>query len=347
MEDLFDDDTPQQKGGKARAEKLSPEQRREIARKGASARWALESNIPKATHGSADQPLQIGDIQIECYVLETGVRVLSQRSMIAGTGFSRGGPRHDGEIGNLGAELPRFAGQSWLKDHISSDLTSALKSPILFRLPSGAKAYGYPATILADICDAVLDARSHGKTGPRQEVIVHRCETLIRGFARVGIVALVDEATGYQEIRDRKALEEILNSYIAKELQKWTPTFPDDYFHNIFRLKGWQMPQLPTVRPGIIGHYTKDIVYSRLAPGVLKELEQLNPTDGKGQRKHKHHQHLTRDHGHPKLKDHLRDVVLLMRASDGWHEFKRLLDRTKPRVSAPGELPFNPGDDDE
>lgn len=346
MADLFDDETPQQKGGKARAEKLSPEKRSEIARKAASTRWASDASIPRATHGSADQPLRIGDIQIECYVLENGVRVLSQRSMVAGAGFSRGGARHEGEA-DLGAEIPRFAGQAWVKDFISKDLSSALRTPILFRLPSGAKAYGYPATILADICDAVLDARAAGKTTPRQDVIVHRCETLIRGFARVGIVALVDEATGYQEIRDRKALEEILNSYISKELHKWTPTFPDDYFLNIFKLKGWKLPQLPTARPGVIGTYTKDIVYSRLAPGVLKELEDLNPTDGKGQRKHKHHQHLTRDHGHPKLKEHLKDVVLLMRASESWHEFRKLLDRTKPRVSAPGELPFYTGDDDD
>jgi hypothetical protein len=91
-----------------------------------------------------------------------------------------------------------------------------------------------------------------------------------------------------------------------------------------------------------MAHYTNDIVYSRLAPGVLTELQQLNPTDGRGRRKHKHFRHLTEDFGHPKLKEHLDSVVLLMSAAISWEEFKRLLDRVKPRVHVPGELQLMP-----
>jgi hypothetical protein len=78
-------------------------------------------------------------------------------------------------------------------------------------------------------------------------------------------------------------------------------------------------------------------------PGALDELNKRNPSDGHGHRKHKHFQHLTDKFGHPKLKDHLGDVVLLMKDSNSWPEFRRLLERVKPRISAPGELPFNPG----
>jgi hypothetical protein len=38
-----------------------------------------------------------------------------------------------------------------------------IESPLRFRHPAGGNlAYGYPATILADICDAVLAARKAG-----------------------------------------------------------------------------------------------------------------------------------------------------------------------------------------
>jgi hypothetical protein len=48
-------------------------------------------------------------------------------------------------------------------------------------------------------------------------------------FARVGIIALVDEATGYQEVRDHEALQEILKRYISEELLVWVRTFPMEF----------------------------------------------------------------------------------------------------------------------
>ncbi len=105
--------------------------------------------------GASDRPLIIGNIEIPCYVLEDETRVLSQRGVFYGMGFSRGGPRTPK---SGGAELPRFAAQRWLNPFISNDLELALKSYILFTLPTGAMAYGYPATILVDLCDSVIEA---------------------------------------------------------------------------------------------------------------------------------------------------------------------------------------------
>lgn len=338
--DLFDDDepTPQQKGGRARAETLSPERRQEIARAAAQRRWNA-GPILRATHGSDDRPLRIGQISIPAYVLEDGTRVLSQRGVVGGLSM-----RYGSRAGGADRLTGFLSGKS-ISPFVSNDLMALISSPIKFAHPGGGNlAYGYPATILADICDAVLAARQAGALQKQQLHIADQCEILVRGFARLGIIALVDEVTGYQEVRDRKALEEILNKYISEELRKWTPTFPDDYFREIFRLRNWRIPELPTARPGIMAHYTNDIVYSRLAPGVLEELQRLNPTDGHGHRKHKHFQRLTEDHGHPKLKDHLRDVVLLMRAATSWPDFCRMIDRAKPKVHVPGELLLAPPD---
>lgn len=347
MSDLFDradqPETPQQRGGKARAERLTPEQRAQIARTAAHSRWGGDGPVLKATHGSSDRPLVIGSLSIPCYVLEDGRRVLSLGGMVRALGMSIGG----GGKGE-GDRLGRFLGSNSISPFVSNDLLSRMKTPIRFQSPlGGSVASGYEATILPDICDAVLASRQEGKLRPQQAHVAEQAETLVRGLARVGIIALVDEATGYQEVRDRKALEEILNKYLSEKLQPWTKTFPNEYFSEMFRLRKWRMPQLPTARPGAIAQYTRDIVYARLAPGVLKELEVRNPTDGHGRRRHRHHQHLSGDYGHPKLKDHLDDVVILMRASESWPEFRRLLERVKPRISAPDELPFNPADDEQ
>ena len=189
---------------------------------------------------------------------------------------------------------------------------------------------------------ALTPARSKGELHHQQAHIADQCEILIRGFARVGIIALVDEATGYQEIRSRKALAEILEKFIAEELQPWTKTFPYEFYRQIFRLHRWPGPD-GVKRPSIIGHYTNDIVYARIATGILEELQQKNPTLPSGNRKDKHHQWFTPDPGHPKLKEHLAAVTALMRAAANWGLFQRSLKRAFPVQNDQYEM--NLGDD--
>ena len=140
-------------------------------------------------------------------------------------------------------------------------------------------AYGYEATILPELCDAILAARQGKKLNYQQEHIAKQAELLVRAFARVGIIALVDEATGYQEIRDREALQEILKRYISEELMKWVRTFPMDFYKQIFRLKAWNWND-GKMSP-IVGNIVNDLVYARLAPGVLEELKKRNPVTEK------------------------------------------------------------------
>ena len=166
----------------------------------------------------------------------------------------------------------------------------------------------------------MLEARQAGTLKTvEQRYVAKQCEILARAFAKVGIIALVDEVTGYQHHRARLALHEILEKFIAKELVKWAKTFPDEFYEQLFRLRGWSYVNLggkpPFKRPILVGKLTNDIVYDRLAPGVLDELKRKNPKDEKGHRKHKLFQWLTDDIGHPKLREHLVAVITLMKAS--------------------------------
>ncbi len=280
--------------------------------------------------GSPDKPLEIGGVKIDCYVLDDETRVLSQRGMFNGLGIKRGGPRSENEPSNTGAEIPRFASQKWLKPFIDSDLEMALKSPVFFQPPTGHMGYGYPAEVLVDVCDAIIEAQKQGATGVKQANMVDHAWSLIRGFAKVGIIALVDEATGYQEMRAKNALADILESFLSDYRQKWTKTFPDDFYRQIYRLRGWDWDG-SAQRPGTIGGWTNNFVYDRLAPTLTEELQVLNPTNSKGERLSKHHQWFNPEFGHPQLKEHIAGVVALMRASSTWEGFKRSLDRAYPR----------------
>jgi hypothetical protein len=150
-------------------------------------------------------------------------------------------------------------------------------------------------------------------------------------LAEVGIIALVDEATGYQSTRDREALQAILDKYLRKEFAAWAKRFPDEFYREIFRLRGWDWNAMSVARPGVVGKYTNDIVYERLAPGILEELRQRNPVRESGHRKAQHHRLLTDEIGHPALAQHLHAVIGLMRASATWEGFKSLLDRAFPK----------------
>ncbi len=333
-------ETERSKGGDARAKKLTPEERSDIAKKAADARW--DRGVPQAICGSPDHPLRIGDgegaIEIPCYVLENGKRVLYQRAMVDALDMSRGSSGGSG-----GDRLAKFVTGNAIKPFMEDKLQSVTE-PIKFRTPSGNLGYGYDATILADICEAVLKARDKGVLQKQQEHIAARCEVLVRGFARVGIIALVDEATGYQEFRARDALARILEAFVAKEIQPYIPTFPGDFYSQMFRLRELDYPNDSVKRPQYFGHLTNDLVYKRIAPGVLEELKRITPFSGSGRRKHKYFQRLTSNIGYPKLREHLGSIVAIMKLSTDWPDFMGKVDRIHPRVGETMMLPFSEDD---
>ena len=285
--------------------------------------------------------LHIGEIEIPCYILEDGQRLLSQTGMIKSLGMS------SGSAGKGGDRLSSFATGKGLKPFINNDTLDRITSPVKFMTSSGNIAYGYDATVLADICEAVLDAKEKGALQKQQEHIFRMAQILIRGFAKVGIIALVDEATGYQEVRARRALEQILEKFISDELQKWAKTFPDEFYENLYRLKGWYYYNPASVkRPSVIGKFTNDLIYERLAPGVLDELRKKNPTDSKGRRKQRHHQWLTEDVGHPRLREHIAAVLALMKASRKWDTFYRMMQQALPKQNENLELLLETKDGD-
>lgn len=290
----------------------------------------------KVIAGAPDRPLIIGDIEIPCYVLEDETRVLVQNAMVSALGMARGSASGDGSD-----RLANFMASRATKPFISNKLTDVIK-PIRFRMPQGGIAHGYPAIMLADLCEAILSAREAGALHHQQVHIAARCELLIRGFARVGIIALVDEATGYQQIRAQIALAEILEKFIAAELQPWKKTYPYGFYLEICHLRKWPM-EYAVKRPKIVGRWTDDMVYARVAPGVLEELQQLNPMQPNGERKWRHHQWFEPDPGYIKLNQHIEGVRALMRAAPNWGAFQRSLKRAYPKLRDQYEMDL--GDD--
>lgn len=271
----------------------------------------------------------INGIELPCAVLEGGERVFNRTEFmhaIGRRGKAKGGRKYDEEF-----EIPVFISAQNLKPFITEDLLKNSK-PIQFIPEDGGQVQiGYRVELLPEVCNVFIDAKEAGDLKPNQEHIAEQCKVLARGFQTIGIIALVDEATGYQSLRARDALEQLLEKYLTDHKLKWAKRFPDDFYRQMFRLKGWQYSSLGfSKRPGVAGKYTNDIVYERLAPKVLEELEKLNPKVN-GHRKDRHHQYLTEDFGHPKLKEHITGVIALMKAAPNWKSFQRMLQRAYPK----------------
>ena len=323
--------TGKAKGGIARAKILTPGERKVIARRAAASRWNTEG-IPRAICSSENTPLRIADITLDAYVLEDGTRILSQAGFLTALGRNK---RATGSSADMHPML-RGAG---LEQFITPEILGKSR-PISFCTPQGLRANGYRAEVLPVICEIYLKARDAKTLSPNQKKVAIQADILMRGLATIGIISLVDEATGYQELRAKNALVDILQQFIAKELQPWVRTFPDDFYRNIFRLRGLGYPQDTIRKPQYFGMLTNDIIYKRLAPGVLDELRRVTPRNESGRPTARYFQSLTSNKGYPALRELLGAVVAIMKLSNEWYDFIEKLNHQYPRYGDTLPMPL-------
>lgn len=308
--------TAQSKGGSARAEKLTPEERSRSAREAARARW--EAPSPKVAHGSPDRPMRIADMEIPCYVLDDNRRVIPTGGMLDALQMARGGSMIKGMN-----RIELFVSRDRIAPYISDELKLRIKNPIRFRMGTNV-AYGYDSDTLIDIAEAVVRADNAGELQTQQSAIAHQCRVIISSLTRVGLIALIDEATGYQRRRENDELQKILTSYLLPEHRPWIKTIPEELTDEIYRVYGWKRTS-NNRGPRYAGKLIRQLIYERLPAPVLPELDKLNPTNSKYQRRRKHFQFLNQQQG----MDHFRTLVIttmtLLRISRNKNEFKRHL----------------------
>lgn len=197
---------------------------------------------------------------------------------------------------------------------------------------SQSATYGYEATLLIDLCSAIADAYN-GRPESIAKSYYDAANMILRAVAKVGIIALVDEATGYNKEKNRAKdeLQKFLSQFINQEAGKWVKTFDDSFFEDIYKMRNWTWTDT-TKRPGVVGKIINDTVYERIAPAVYDKLRELNPRLETGNRRYKFHQFLTSEVGRPMLKTHLAILHALAKAADyDWARFMYLLDKSYPK----------------
>lgn len=276
-------------------------------------------NMPRATHYGI---WNIGEnAKIECYVMDNKERVLSLR----GTSKSMG------LVGGGSMALVRNLNSSWISPYLSNDLRDWLEKANRNELPkymrkSGGYFTPFSASNFVDLCRAYVDAKHDGVLKLDSQIIVaDRLYTIMTAFAKTGLNAIIDEVTGYQYDREQDELQKLLSKYISDELLPWAKRFPDEFYKQMFRLKGWTYSGKN--KPQYVGKLTNQYIYDQLPEGVLQELKEKTPKNKKL------HQSLTESVGVPHLDKQLQKTIGLMQASDTWEEFEILFEKAMKQAN--------------
>lgn len=339
--------TGKAKGGAARAAKQTEEERRKQGQKMVEARWEKRRKIqslPSVILKGSD--LEIGGIKIPCAIIEAQdrgepIRVLTESGITTALLGSRSGAskRTKKAAGEKGTDLPLFIAPARLGPFIDNDLMNGILRPI--ECADGDRIIRvFNANILPAVCEIWLKARDAGALQDQMLGKAKQAEILMRGLARVGIIALIDEATGWQKYRSKDSLAKILEAFVAKELQPWVRKFPPIFYEQMFRLRKLEFTKDNPRRPQYFGTLTNNIIYRRLAPYVWEELKQKVSKDEKGRAKEKLHQYLTPDIGDPRLHDLVTSVTTIMRLSKDWTDFMSKLDLLHPAYNETMKLPL-------
>lgn len=271
---------------------------------------------PRATHSGT---WKIGEgLELECYVMDNKERVLSSRGAAKAMNLTGGG----------GTALKRNLNSLWIAPYLSEELRDWVYKSTRNELPQYLTKRGTPffpmkSSVFVDICKAYVDARNDGILNKAQTETAERLYAIMTAFAKVGLDSLIDEVTGYQYDREHDELQRLLSAYISEELMPWAKRFPDEFYKQMFRLKGWTYNG--NSRPQYVGKLTNQYIYDQLPDGVLEELKSKTPKNKRL------HQSLTDEIGVPHLDKQLQKVIALMRASDTWEEFENLFDKATNR----------------
>ena len=247
------------RGGHARAESLTPEERKEIARRAAEARWGL-----KATH-KGNFKEEFG-VDVECYVLEDAQKtaVISQSGMGQALGLSR-----------RGNAFPRFLASKAMADHVGAQLGEKLSQPLKFQWSSGGAqppviVNGFDVTILIDVCKAIVSAEAKGTLNRQQMGIANQAHVILAASAKAGIKGLVWALAGYDP-----TAEEVIaafKTYVQEEARKYESEFPNELYKEWYRL--YDIPILQRGKPWAFRYLTVNHIYYPLAKsnGRIYEL---------------------------------------------------------------------------
>lgn len=267
---------------------------------------ANQFDLPTSPFAKHRGILNLGNKEVDCYVLDTGERVISMSATVKA-------------IANVDSgKISSYIGIKALQPYINSD--TIVSQMIEFSIPGNPiKSRGMKAETFLEICSAYVSAMSDspGQLTPKQLETAVNCAILVAACAKVGLIALIDEATGYQYEREADALQVKLRAFITEELRDWEKTFPDELWEEFGRLTNWQ--QSLQQRPKYWGKLVLELIYDALDPDIANYLKSNKPKPKHGSN---YHQWLTEDVGVKALITHINQIIGIAKTCDTMKELR-------------------------
>jgi len=250
--------------------------------------------------------LVIGDTELPVYVLDDGRRVISRTGAVSAL------------AGPVGGNLDNYLKVEGVRPYLPTNLADQM---IRFTIPGvvNKTVQGMNAETFLDVCRAYVMARDNDLLRTeRQAEIAIKAGMFLAACANVGLIALIDEATGYQYERVQDALRLKLKLYLEDEMRKWEKTFPDELWREFGRLTNWKGALHE--RPKYWGRLVMELVYEYLDPDVAEWLRRNTPKPQHGQN---YHQWLSSQYGLRKLIEHLWMLIGMASACHSMAELRR------------------------
>jgi hypothetical protein len=274
--------------------------------------------LPRAIVNESE--LVIGESILKCSVLSDGRRVIKDESLFRALDRTR-----KGEVRIEG--FPPIIGSKSLANLFNEIYPENIQVITPFEVAqfNGKTGKWYDANAIPVICDLYMAAEEKGLITTQQIHVLQKAKILLRSLAKVGITALIDEATNYQDIRGKDELQLLLATFISEELRPYSKEFPKEYFENLFRIYGLPYDPTSQKRPRFFAQFNIRYVYEMLPPQVWSKLDEINPTvwseeKKRSDRKYHIHRHLT-DEGLRYLREHLQALIPVMKLSANKEDF--------------------------
>lgn len=304
------------KGGKARAAKMTKEERSSSARSAALARWA-QAQL-RATHrGNFEEEF---GIDVDCYVLDDEFKtaVISKRGMAAALGLAEGG-----------SALSRFVSSARMLEYVGEKLRQKLDNPLVFRFfpvgqnaASGGSIHGYDVTILVDVCKAILKADEAGTLKGRPK-LVRQAHVILNASAKAGIKGLVYALAGYDATRAEVIAA--FKFFVREEAREYEREFPNDLYEQWYRL--YDVPRPEKNRPWKFKDLTIKHVYTPLARSNGRILDLTRAQRAKREERHKKLHQFLSDIGVKALRVHLGKVLGIALISESRAQYERHVEK--------------------
>lgn len=256
---------------------------------------------------------------LPCYVLDDGQRVFRLSNLTKAL--------RDKEHGKFGNYLASSNIVKYLPNRLRP-LTDENHD----RIPQGVVEFkfndkiekGYNSEDFMDVCSAFVTANLNGeKLSEAQQEIVKNANKFILSTAKIGVVALIDEATGYQNIRHSKELQLKIQYFLIDKdsnAREWEKTFPDELWYEFGRLTNWKGNIKK--RPKYWGKYVNELIYNLLDKDIAQYLRENKPPKYNGHKKY--FQWLNEKYGLKELTQHIWQIIGMAKTCENMNELKIL-----------------------